>query len=102
MCAGTVKVVMKKFIIIRDSVEVSNSLYQHTEQSTSNKYRILHECSCLIEFINELGKRDKMPSILSLSQRVLIISIIQYHEFRFYILYDIRRTKVYRAALRSR
>ena len=35
--------------------------------------RILHECLCFIEFINELGKRDKMrglPSILSLFRNV--------------------------------
>ena len=31
--------------------------------------RILHECSCFIDLLNELGKRDNMrglPSILSL------------------------------------
>ena len=32
-------------------------------------YRILHECSCLIEFIKQMGKSDEMrglPGILSL------------------------------------
>ena len=35
----------------------------------NNKYRILHECSCFIEFIKRVGERDKMrglSSILSL------------------------------------
>ena len=28
--------------------------------------RILHECSCLLNFLNELGKSDKIQGLLSI------------------------------------
>ena len=59
-------------------------------QSFGNKQKILHECSCQLNLLNELRKRDEMRgllSILSLFPASLINSIIQEHAC--YILYII-------------
>ena len=51
-------------------------------------YRILHECSCIIEFIKHVGEKH----LIKFSPTLLINSIIQEHEFRirarFYLSYD--------------
>ena len=35
-------------------------------QSFGNKQKILHECSCQLDLLNELRKRDKMRGLLSI------------------------------------
>ena len=47
-------------ITTADDLFCSNFLYfQHNK-------RILHECSCFIEFIKRVGTRDKMRGLLSI------------------------------------
>ena len=49
----------------------------------------------LLNLLNQLGKKDKMrgsPSILSFLAMSLINSIIQEHNVRFYLSYDIKIT----------
>ena len=50
---------------------------------------ILHECSCLLNLLNELRKSNKMqglPSILTLLSKELL----KFNNVRFYLSYDIK------------
>ena len=51
-----------KFLQIFMSVKVIE-----VEVSFSTTLRMQHECSCFIELLNKLGKRDKMRGLMSIS-----------------------------------
>ena len=59
------------------------------------KLRILHECSCFIEFIKQVEEKVKCKACRAFDlffATSLINSLILKHEFRFYLSYDIKIT----------
>ena len=48
-------------------------------------------CSCFIEFINELGKRDKMRGLSSMLS-LFLQGVHESTNVRFYLSYDIKIT----------